>query len=60
MPGSQTTPSPRSARDSAPRDVAFRIQQYVSTRECIHFVAQWLAYQRPCQRFATRLAAGHA
>ncbi|BCH43468.1 hypothetical protein TUM17574_53510 [Klebsiella pneumoniae] len=61
MPGSQTPPGPYSTRSNAPYDVAFRKQYNVGTREFnIHFVAQWLACQHPCQRFAPYLTVYNA
>ena len=60
MPGSQTTQGRAGARSSAPVHVAFRVNYGVGTLEKITFAAQWLAYSRPCQRFALCLATPHA
>ena len=40
------------ARDIAPFDIAFRVDEHVGTRIEILFAAQWLAYAFPCRRFA--------
>ena len=52
MPGSQTTRGQTGTRSSAPVRVAFRFNDSVGTPEKMTFVAQWLAYTYPCQRFA--------
>ena len=56
MPGSQTTPGPTGARNSAPADFAFRQVNNVGTRIDNGFAAQWLAYTLPYRRFADVLA----
>jgi len=56
MPGSTTTPDRLGACDIAPIRVAFRQQNDVGVREQEPFAARWLAYARPCQRFADALA----
>jgi hypothetical protein len=56
MPGSSTTPGCRSARDDAPRHIAFRNLNNVGTRNNSSFAAQWLACTLPCRRFADILA----
>jgi hypothetical protein len=56
MPGSLTTPGRPGTRDSALDRVAFRLSDSVSTRGKTCFVARWLAYAYPCQRFALHLA----
>ena len=60
MPGSATTPGHPSACESALGHMAFRLLDSVGTRDINSFVAQWLAYAFPCQRFATHLAVRHA
>jgi hypothetical protein len=55
MPGSLTTPGRPSACEGAPGRVAFRACNRVGTRNKFSFVAQWLAYAYPCQRFASHL-----
>ncbi|SPK70551.1 hypothetical protein CT19425_U600045 [Cupriavidus taiwanensis] len=55
MPGSQTTPGRRSAREIAPRRVTFRVLNRVGTRD-ISIAAQWLAHTLPYRRFADHLA----
>ena len=60
MPGSQTTRGRVRACSSAPTRIAFRFTNSVGTPEKEHFVAQWLAYSYPCQRFAPHLAVRHA
>jgi hypothetical protein len=55
MPGSATTPDRQSARDVAPRRVAFHSVNGVGIRDN-SFAAQWLAYALPCRRFADALA----
>jgi hypothetical protein len=56
VPGSQTTRDQRSARDNAPRRAAFRYTESVGIPDCFRYVAQYLAHQHPCQRFAPHLA----
>ena len=56
MPGSQTTPGPTGARNSAPADFAFRQVNNVGNRVDNGFAAQWLAYTLPYRRFADVLA----
>ena len=56
MPGSQTTPGPTGARNTAPADFAFRQVNNVGTRIDNGFAAQWLAYTLPYRRFADVLA----
>ena len=56
MPGSQTTPGPTGARNTAPADFAFRQVNNVGTRIDNDFAAQWLAYTLPYRRFAVVLA----
>ena len=56
MPGSPTPPGRPGACDSAPVRVAFHVAKRVSTRDYVHYEAQWLAYVIPCQRFAEALA----
>ena len=56
MPGSPTPPGRPGARDGAPVRVAFHVAKRVSTRDYVHYEAQWLAYVIPCQRFAETLA----
>ena len=56
MPGSQTTPGPTGARNSAPADFAFRQVNNVGTQVANDFAAQWLAYTLPYRRFADALA----
>jgi hypothetical protein len=60
MPGSSTTPGHPGACDGAPEHVAFRRLDNVGTRDINSVAAQWLAYARPCQRFAPHLAVRHA
>ena len=60
MPGSQTTRGQTGTRSSAPVSIAFRFSNSVGTPENVTFVAQWLAYAYPCQRFALCLATPHA
>jgi hypothetical protein len=60
MPGSQTTPGPAGARNSAPASFAFREVNNVGTRVYNAFAAQWLAYTLPYRRFAVALADGCA
>jgi hypothetical protein len=60
MPGSQTTPGPAGARNSAPADFAFREVNNVGTRVYNAFAAQWLACMLPYRRFAVALADGCA
>jgi len=60
MPGSQTTRGQTGTRSSVPVHVAFRFNDSVGTPEKMTFVAQWLAYTYPCQRFALRLTAPRA
>jgi hypothetical protein len=57
MPGSRTTQDRTVARNSAPARVAFRLYESVGVPKYDFFVAQWLAYTHPCQRFVTCLAA---
>jgi hypothetical protein len=52
MPGSQTTRGQTGTRSSARGRVAFRFNDSVGTPEKVTFVARWLAYTYPCQRFA--------
>src|SRR5947209_3748430 len=44
VPGSQTTPGPTGARNTAPADLAFRQVHNVGTRIAGGFAAHWLAY----------------
>jgi hypothetical protein len=60
MPGSQTTRGRAGARFSAPVRVAFRFDDSVGTPDKVTFVAQWLAYSYPCQRFARCLTTPRA
>ena len=60
MPGSATTPGHPSACESALGRMAFRYLDSVGTRDINSFVAPWLAYAFPCQRFAPHLAMRHA
>ncbi len=60
MPGSTTTPGHPSACESALGRMALRYLDSVGTRDINSFVAQWLAYAFPCQRFAPHLAMRHA
>jgi hypothetical protein len=56
MPGSLTTPGRPSTRGCVRDRVAFRLTDGVGTRGKTCFVARWLAYAYPCQRFALHLA----
>jgi len=60
MPGSQTTRGQTGTRACAPVRVAFRFSDSVGTPEKVTFVARWLAYAYPCQRFALCLTAPRA
>ncbi len=60
MPGSQTTRGQTGTRSRAPVRVAFRFNDSVGTPEKVTFVAQWLAYTYPCQRFVLYLTTHHA
>ena len=60
MPGSQTTRGQTGACSRAPVRVAFRSDDGVGTPEKVTFVAQWLAYTYPCQRFALCLTTPRA
>ena len=60
MPGSQTTRGQTGTRSSAPVRIAFRFNNSVGTPEKVTFVARWLAYTYPCQRFALCLTTPHA
>lgn len=55
MPGSQTTRDQTGTRASAPACVAFCYFESIGVPDLV-FAAQWLAYARPCQRFAPILA----
>ncbi len=57
MPGSATPPGRAGACDDAPFRVAFRSRNSVGAQDFDSFVAQWLAYAFPCQRFDRRLTA---
>jgi hypothetical protein len=56
MPESQTTRDQAGTRASAPACVAFCYFESISVPDFEIFAAQWLAYARPCQRFAPILA----
>jgi hypothetical protein len=60
MPGSATTPDPRSPCAGALRDVAFHVLERVGIRDKNPIVAQWLACTCPCRRFDDSLAAALA
>ena len=60
MPGSQTARGQTDTRSSAPVRVAFRFSNSVGTPENVTFVARWLAYTYPCQRFVLCLTTPHA
>ena len=60
MPGSQTARGQTGTRSGAPVRIAFRFSNSVGTPEKVTFVAQWLAYTYPCQRFARCLTTPHA
>ena len=60
MPGSATTPDPRSPCAGALRDVAFHVLERVGIRDKNPIVAQWLACTCPCRRFDDSLAAAFA
>ena len=55
MPVSSTTPGHSSACDIAPKRVAFRLVDSVSTQIRGIFEAHWLAYALPYRRFADAL-----
>jgi hypothetical protein len=57
MPGSATPPGRAGAREYAPFRGAFRSRNSVGAQILVSFVAQWLAYALPCQRFDRRLTA---
>jgi hypothetical protein len=60
MPGSQTPRGRVCTRADAQTRVAFHLANGVGAPDKFHFVAQWLAYSHPCQRFAPHLAVRHA
>ena len=60
MPGSATTPDPRSPCGDGLRDVAFHVLERVGIRDKNPIVAQWLACTCPCRRFDDSLAAALA
>lgn len=60
MPGSNDDAEPSGARDHAPERVAFCRLEGIGTPNEKCYVAQWLAYAYPCQRFAPGLATDHA
>ena len=51
MPGSATTPDPRSPCGDGLWDVAFHVLERVGTRDKNPIVAPWLACTCPCRRF---------
>lgn len=59
MPGPLTSPGRRHTRVLACRRLAFRLTDSVGAR-IVPFVAQYLAYDIPCRRFAPGLAADGA
>lgn len=60
MPGSTDDAEPSGTRAGVPDRVAFCRLESIGTPNEKSFAAQWLAYARPCQRFADGLAAAHA
>jgi hypothetical protein len=60
MPGSRTTRGQTGTRSSASVRLAFRFSNSVGTPKNVTFVAPWLAYAYPCQRFALCLTTLHA
>lgn len=60
MPGSQTPRGRSRTCVDAQLRVAFHLTNGVGAPDMVHFVAQWLAYSHPCQRFASHLAVRHA
>ena len=60
MPGSQTPRDRTCACVDARARVAFHLANGVGVPDKFHFVAPWLAYSHPCQRFASHLAVRHA
>ena len=57
MPGSATTPDPRSPCGDGLRDIAFHVLERVGIRDRNPIVAPWLACTCPCRRFNGSLAA---
>jgi len=60
MPGSNDDAEPPGTGDDAPGRVAFCRLESIGARVEMSFAAPWLAYARPCQRFACGLATARA
>ena len=60
MPGSDDDAGPAAARDIAADRVAFCRLEGISTPNGKCYVAQWLAYAYPCQRFTFGLTTARA
>src|SRR6185437_13490750 len=60
MPGSADDAEPAGTRSSVPVRVAFCRLESISAPNGKSFVAQWLAYVLPCQRFTCGLATDRA
>jgi hypothetical protein len=56
MPGSNDDAEPERRLHSTTNDVAFCRLESIGAPIVKSYAAQWLAYARPCQRFARRLA----